>query len=82
VHTGIKKKQWKTSFHQGQTTKFLATSNILDELDKWTGVSDNGMKRALNSYCTWQRSTPTLLSRLKEESPKKQLNLLDQLSHP
>lgn len=38
------------SFHQGQATHFQMTSNVIDKLDKWTGISDKETERAFNSY--------------------------------
>jgi len=37
-------------FRQGGITHFQATSNIVDELEKWSRVSDVEREKALNSY--------------------------------
>jgi hypothetical protein len=38
------------NFRCGQTTRFQALTNIVDELDKWSGATDGEREHALNSY--------------------------------
>jgi hypothetical protein len=38
------------NFRCGQTTRFQALTNVVDELDKWSGATDDEREHALNSY--------------------------------
>jgi hypothetical protein len=45
-----KVEQAMENFRKGQSTRFKTLTCVMDELDRWTGVSDTDRERALNTY--------------------------------
>ena len=48
------------NFRVGNSSSFQATSNVIDELDKWSGVSDRERERALKSYLSEINANPSV----------------------
>jgi len=48
------------SFHLRNSSRFQTTSSIIDELDKWSGVSDREWEKALQSYLSEINANPSV----------------------
>lgn len=68
------------SFRRGESTQFHAMSHVLDELNKWLGVTDTERGKAFNSYLAEMNST--VEPRSEEQSATRKTSPSLGVSHP
>jgi hypothetical protein len=60
VHVFKKVEQAMEDFRGGQNSRFPTLTNVIDELDKWSGASDKDRERTLNTYMAELNSIITI----------------------